>query len=113
MTRLTKQQAQVLAFIHSRLYVHCDIKASNVRLMEDGTIKLMDFGLAARQDEAFRDVLRGETEARLRSRIQRVDRRRTAEATRLSPLPRGQDSGRVCGKRSGGKAESARSSATG
>jgi hypothetical protein len=39
------QMAQVLAFIHARLYVHCDIKASNVRLMEDGTIKLMDFGV--------------------------------------------------------------------
>ena len=37
--------AQVLAFIHARLYVHCDIKASNVRIMEDGTIKLMDFGV--------------------------------------------------------------------
>ncbi|MFL5345990.1 MAG: ATP-binding protein [Hyalangium sp.] len=39
------QMAQVLAFIHARLYVHCDIKASNVRIMEDGTIKLMDFGV--------------------------------------------------------------------
>jgi hypothetical protein len=43
--RILIQMAQVLAFIHARLYVHCDIKASNVRIMEDGTIKLMDFGV--------------------------------------------------------------------
>ncbi len=43
--RILIQMAQVLAFIHARLYVHCDIKASNVRLMGDGTIKLMDFGV--------------------------------------------------------------------
>jgi eukaryotic-like serine/threonine-protein kinase len=43
--RILIQMAQVLAFIHARLYVHCDIKASNVRFMEDGTIKLMDFGV--------------------------------------------------------------------
>ncbi|MCP3101168.1 protein kinase [Myxococcus sp. K15C18031901] len=39
------QMAQVLAFIHSRLYVHCDIKASNVRITSSGAVKLMDFGV--------------------------------------------------------------------
>ncbi|HEX8819474.1 MAG TPA: protein kinase, partial [Archangium sp.] len=43
--RVLIQMAQVLAFIHSRLYVHCDIKASNVRVTEYGTVKLMDFGV--------------------------------------------------------------------
>ncbi|MGZ3461577.1 MAG: serine/threonine-protein kinase, partial [Archangium sp.] len=43
--RVLIQMAQVLAFIHSRLYVHCDIKASNVRITEFGTVKLMDFGV--------------------------------------------------------------------
>ena len=43
--RILIQMAQVLAFIHARLYVHCDIKASNVRIMDDGTVKLMDFGV--------------------------------------------------------------------
>jgi hypothetical protein len=43
--RILIQMAQVLAFIHSRLYVHCDIKASNVRITESGAVKLMDFGV--------------------------------------------------------------------
>ncbi|HEX8822508.1 MAG TPA: protein kinase, partial [Archangium sp.] len=34
--RVLMQMAQVLSFIHSRLYVHCDIKASNVRVTEYG-----------------------------------------------------------------------------
>ncbi|WP_394842206.1 protein kinase [Pendulispora brunnea] len=37
--------AQTLAFIHARLFVHCDIKADNIRLLPSGDIKLMDFGL--------------------------------------------------------------------
>ncbi|HZI09670.1 MAG TPA: protein kinase, partial [Myxococcus sp.] len=43
--RVLIQMAQVLAFIHSRLYVHCDIKASNVRITSSGAVKLMDFGV--------------------------------------------------------------------
>ncbi|MCY1080544.1 serine/threonine-protein kinase [Archangium lansingense] len=43
--RVLIQMAQVLAFIHSRLYVHCDIKASNVRITGSGAVKLMDFGV--------------------------------------------------------------------
>lgn len=39
------QLLQALGFIHSRLYVHRDIKADNIRIMPDGTLKLMDFGL--------------------------------------------------------------------
>jgi serine/threonine protein kinase len=39
------QLLQALGFIHSRLYVHRDIKADNIRIREDGTVKLMDFGL--------------------------------------------------------------------
>ena len=37
--------AQVLGFIHSRYYVHCDIKSSNIRVTPQGIVKLMDFGL--------------------------------------------------------------------
>lgn len=42
---LLVQLLQALGFIHSRLYVHHDIKAQNIRVRDDGTLKLMDFGL--------------------------------------------------------------------
>lgn len=39
------QLAEVLAFIHSRGYVHADVGPANVRRLSDGTLKLIDFGL--------------------------------------------------------------------
>ncbi len=45
--RILVALAQVLGFIHSRRLVHRDIKAANVFVREDGTVKLMDFGLMA------------------------------------------------------------------
>jgi tetratricopeptide (TPR) repeat protein len=44
---LLTQLLRALDFIHSRLYVHRDIKAANVRVRDDGTLVLMDFGLMA------------------------------------------------------------------
>jgi len=49
------QLVQALDFVHSRGYVYRDIKAANVRVTPDGTLKLMDFGLMIRPDpEAMR-----------------------------------------------------------
>lgn len=39
------QATKALGFIHSRRLVHCDIKPENLRLMPNGHLKLMDFGL--------------------------------------------------------------------
>jgi serine/threonine protein kinase/tetratricopeptide (TPR) repeat protein len=42
------QLAQTINFIHSRLYVHRDIKSDNIIITKTGDIKLMDFGLMDR-----------------------------------------------------------------
>ncbi len=42
------QTARALGYIHAQGFVHCDIKPENIRLMPDGRVKLMDFGLMER-----------------------------------------------------------------
>jgi len=40
------QVCRGLAFAHDHRIVHRDIKPSNIRLLDDGTVKIMDFGIA-------------------------------------------------------------------
>lgn len=44
--RYLLQIAEGIAFAHSKKVIHRDIKPSNIRVLEDGRIKIMDFGLA-------------------------------------------------------------------
>jgi hypothetical protein len=46
MVAILLQVCAGLEFAHSRGIIHRDIKPANVRVMEDGTIKIMDFGIA-------------------------------------------------------------------
>ena len=43
---LFEQVTEAVAHAHQRLIVHGDIKPSNIRIRDDGTVKLMDFGVA-------------------------------------------------------------------
>src|ERR1700733_6919624 len=44
--QLLIQVCQAVAFAHSHLIVHRDLKASNILVSESGTVKLLDFGIA-------------------------------------------------------------------
>jgi tRNA A-37 threonylcarbamoyl transferase component Bud32 len=49
--RIMRQAANGLAAAHDHGLVHRDIKPQNLFLLEDGTVKVVDFGLAARVDD--------------------------------------------------------------
>ena len=48
---ITIQLCKALDFAHQKRVVHRDMKPSNVRWMDDGTVKIMDFGIARIEDE--------------------------------------------------------------
>ena len=47
----SKQIAEALSHAHSKGVIHRDIKPQNIMLMQDGTIKVADFGIAAMENE--------------------------------------------------------------
>ncbi|MEO8097360.1 MAG: protein kinase [Acidobacteriota bacterium] len=44
--RISEQIAEALAAAHEKLITHRDLKPGNVKVKEDGTVKVLDFGLA-------------------------------------------------------------------
>jgi len=44
--RIVRDVAEALDYAHSRAVVHRDIKPANIMLLEDGTVKVADFGIA-------------------------------------------------------------------
>jgi serine/threonine protein kinase len=46
LVELVVQMAKALAFAHDHGVLHCDLKPGNVFILPDGTVKVLDFGLA-------------------------------------------------------------------
>jgi tRNA A-37 threonylcarbamoyl transferase component Bud32 len=58
--QIVRKLAEALAYAHEQGVVHRDVKPGNVMLREDGQPLLMDFGLAARNDETERLTMAGQ-----------------------------------------------------
>jgi serine/threonine-protein kinase len=52
---ITSQLLDVLAVAHARSIVHRDIKPANVYVLHDGTVKILDFGIARLRDTTASD----------------------------------------------------------
>jgi eukaryotic-like serine/threonine-protein kinase len=54
--RLVREAAEALAYAHEHGLVHRDVKPSNLMLAADGSIKVLDLGLAKIQEQEARDI---------------------------------------------------------
>lgn len=63
--RLLRDVCEAVQYAHSRAVIHRDLKPSNILVQSDGTVKLLDFGIAKQLDQSDSPLDRTRTGLRL------------------------------------------------